>query len=203
MYKVFIVEDDQSLQSLMKEALEQHGYEAFLQTDFKTVTEDFIQIQPDLVLLDIHLPYYDGYFLCHSLRKHSNVPIIMISAKSAEVDQVMAIEYGADDYITKPFTFDILLSKVKATIRRVYGEYAKRDTSVFSIVDLSIDSQKLTMSFKQQGVELSKNEYKLMKKFMENNGTFLPREQLIEEVWDNVFHSVENTLKINIDHFFK
>ncbi|WP_062050793.1 response regulator transcription factor [Bacillus sp. JCM 19034] len=198
MYKVLIIEDDHQLRSLMKEVLEKETYDVSVQTDFKTVVEDFISIKPDLVLLDINLPYYDGYFLCHSLRKHSNVPIVMISARSDEVDQVMAIEYGADDYITKPFTFDILLSKVKATIRRVYGEYANKDTSISAIGNIKIDSQKLTMSYQEHIVELSKNEYKLIKILMENRGAFVAREELIEVVWDDIAFVDDNTLTVNM-----
>ncbi|MBC5638752.1 response regulator transcription factor [Ornithinibacillus sp. BX22] len=198
MYKLFIVEDDYELRSLMKESLEEHNYEVMIQTDFKNVTKDFLEYNPDLVLLDIHLPYFDGYFLCHSLRKHSNVPIIMISAKSDDVDQIMAIEFGADDYITKPFTFDKLLSKVKATIRRVYGEYAHSDTSICCVEGLCIDSQKLTMSHKGIHEELSKNEYKLLKKLIDYHGKFLTREELIEEVWDDITFVDDNTLTVNM-----
>lgn len=198
MYKVFIIEDDYELRSLMKEAIEKIEYKVYEPTDFKKIKEAFVEIKPDIVLLDINLPYYDGYYLCHSLRKLSNVPIVMISARSEEIDQVMALEFGADDYITKPFTLDILLSKVKATIRRVYGEYAQQESSLLSIGDLCIDQQKLTMRFKSHSIELSKNEFKLIKKMMENHGRFLSREELIEEVWDDISFVDDNTLTVNM-----
>ncbi|MDE5414326.1 response regulator transcription factor [Alkalihalobacterium chitinilyticum] len=198
MYRLLLIEDDQELGSLIKESLERYGYVVFQQTDFKAIMEDFHQFKPDLVLLDINLPYYDGYFLCRSIRKASNVPIIMVSARSDEMDQIMAIELGADDYLTKPFTFEILHSKVKATLRRVYGEYAQQDRDELQMGDLILNLSTLTMSYGQSRVELSKNELKLMKKFIENEGKYLSREILIEEVWDDLTFVDDNTLTVNI-----
>lgn len=198
MYKLMLIEDDQQLSLLTKESLERYGYDVFQQKNFKTIIEDFDRIQPDLVLQDINLPYYDGYFLCRSIRKKSNVPIIIISARSAEMDQIMAIELGADDYITKPFTFEILQSKVKATLRRVYGEYAKEESDELRIEGLKLKLPTLTMSYRQDRVELSKNEAKLMKKFIENKQKYLSREELIEEVWDDFTFVDDNTLTVNI-----
>jgi DNA-binding response OmpR family regulator len=121
-----------------------------------------------------------------------------MSARSHEMDQVMAIELGADDYITKPFTFEMLKSKVKATIRRVYGEYAVKETNTLCVGSLCIDAKTLTLTYGGNQVELSKNEYKLMKKLMEHDGEFVPREELIEEVWDSVTFVDDNTLTVNM-----
>nr|WP_205603809.1 response regulator transcription factor [Bacillus mesophilus] len=193
-----LIEDDPQLCELIKENLERYGYEVHLPIHFSKIEEEFAQLQPDLVLLDINLPYYDGYYLCRSFRKQSNVPILMVSARSHEVDQIMAIELGADDYITKPFTFEMLQSKVKATIRRVYGEYAAKETSTLCVGSLCIDAKTLTLTCGDHQVELSKNEYKLMKKLMEHHGEFLSREELIEEVWDSVTFVDDNTLTVNM-----
>jgi DNA-binding response OmpR family regulator len=198
MYKIMLIEDDQQLCELIKENLERYGYEVLIPNQFSEVVEEFSQIQPDLVLLDINLPYYDGYYLCRSFRKQSNVPILMMSARSQEMDQIMAIELGADDYITKPFTFDMLQSKVKATIRRVYGEYAGKETSAHCVGLLCLDAKTLSLTFEGKKVELSKNEYKLMKKLMDHHGAFVSREELIEEVWDSVSFVDDNTLTVNI-----
>jgi DNA-binding response OmpR family regulator len=198
MYKILLIEDDQQLCELIKENLERYGYEVLIPNQFSEIVQEFSQIQPDLVLLDINLPYYDGYYLCRSFRKQSNVPILMMSARSQEMDQIMAIELGADDYITKPFTFDMLQSKVKATIRRVYGEYAVKETNTTCVGSLCLDASTLSLTFDEKKVELSKNEYKLIKKLMDDHGAFVSREELIEEVWDSVSFVDDNTLTVNI-----
>lgn len=198
MYKILLIEDDPQLCELMKDNLERYGYEVYLPNHFSEIEKTFAQLKPDIVLLDINLPYYDGYYLCRSFRKQSNVPILMISARSHEMDQIMAIELGADDYITKPFTFEILQSKVKATIRRVYGEYAVKDANTLCIHSLCLDAKTLTLTYGGRQVELSKNEYKLMKKLMEHHGDFVSREDLIEEVWDSVTFVDDNTLTVNM-----
>ncbi|UOE95762.1 response regulator transcription factor [Alkalihalobacillus sp. LMS39] len=198
MYKLMVIEDDEELRSLTKESLERYGFDVYVQTDFKTILEDFQSLQPDLVLLDINLPYYDGYFLCRSIRAKSTVPIIMISARSADMDQIMAIELGADDYITKPFTLDILVSKVKATIRRVYGEYAKDETTILRHGDFYVDSAKLVMGYRERLIEVSKNECRLIVTFMKHQNQFVAREALIEEVWDDVTFVDDNTLTVNM-----
>ncbi|MDY7223233.1 response regulator transcription factor [Halalkalibacterium halodurans] len=198
MYKLMLIEDDIALSSLMKEQLESDGYQVFQSDDFKTILDDFKVMKPDLVLLDINLPYSDGYFLCRSMRKQSTIPIMIISGRSSEIDQMMAIELGADDYLTKPFTLNMLLTKVKAIIRRVYGDYAKQDASMITIDDLSMNTNTLTLTYQQNTVELSKNEMKILKKFMENNERYLTREELIEEVWDDITFVDDNTLTVNI-----
>ncbi|MED4081488.1 response regulator transcription factor [Halalkalibacterium halodurans] len=198
MYKLMLIEDDIALSSLMKEQLESDGYQVFQSDDFKTILDDFKVMKPDLVLLDINLPYSDGYFLCRSMRKQSTIPIKIISGRSSEIDQMMAIELGADDYLTKPFTLNMLLTKVKAIIRRVYGDYAKQDASMITIDDLSMNTNTLTLTYQQNTVELSKNEMKILKKFMENNERYLTREELIEEVWDDITFVDDNTLTVNI-----
>ena len=198
MYKLMLIEDDAKLSELIQDYLERYGYIVHQPMNFTNIVEEFTRIQPDLVLLDINLPYYDGYFLCRSIRKQSNVPILIISARSQEMDQIMAIELGADDYITKPFTFEMLHSKVKATIRRVYGEYAAKEMSNTCVGGLCIDAKTLTVTYQDLTVELSKNEYKLLKKLMEHHDSYLSREELIEEVWDSLTFVDDNTLTVNM-----
>lgn len=197
MYKVMLIEDDMELTSLIKDYLEKYDYSVHEQTDFNSILEDFEKIQPDLVLLDINLPYYDGFYLCRAIRKKSTVPIIITSARSGEMDQVMAIELGADDYMTKPFTFDILLAKVKAAIRRTYGAYSVKN-SILSVGNLILYENSFKMCFKEKMVELSKNEYKLVKNFIENKDRIITREELFEQLWDDVSFVDDNTLTVNI-----
>ncbi|MCM3575721.1 response regulator transcription factor [Mesobacillus subterraneus] len=198
MYKVMLIEDDYQLCGLIKENLERYGYNVILPENFTNIEEEFLTINPDLVLLDINLPYYDGYYLCRSFRQKSTVPILMISARSQEMDQIMAIELGADDFITKPFTFEMLQSKVKATFRRVYGEYAVKDGKCVCVGSLCLDDKTMCLDYKGIKVELSKNVFKLLKKLMENENSFVSREELIEEVWDSVTFVDDNTLTVNV-----
>ncbi|MGV2939187.1 response regulator transcription factor [Mesobacillus sp. LC4] len=198
MYKVMLIEDDHELCGLIKENLERYGYEVILPEHFSNIEEEFLKVHPDLVLLDINLPYYDGYYLCRSFRKKSTVPILMISARSQEMDQIMAIELGADDFITKPFTFEILQSKVKATLRRVYGEYAGKDDRKICVGPLCLDEKTMSLEYMGKKVELSKNVFKLLKKLMEKNHSYVSREELIEEVWDSVTFVDDNTLTVNM-----
>ena len=197
MYKIMLIEDDIELCLLMKECLEKYKYFVHEQTDFNGILEQFEQIQPDLVLLDINLPYFDGFYLCRAMRKKSKVPIIITSARSGELDQVMAIELGADDYLTKPFTFEILLVKVKAALRRAYGEYSS-NTSHLTVHQLTLYEDSFRMSFNGKIVELSKNEYKLVKYFIENKERIMTREELIEQLWDDIAFVDDNTLTVNI-----
>lgn len=198
MYKIMLIEDDPQLCDLIKENLERYGYAVVLPEHFSNIEEEFLKINPDLVLLDINLPYYDGYYLCRSFRQKSTIPILMISARSQEMDQIMAIELGADDFITKPFTFDMLQSKVKATIRRVYGEYAMKDERNICVGPLCLEEKTLSLKYQGLKVELSKNVFKLMKKLIENENSFVSREELIEEVWDSVTFVDDNTLTVNM-----
>ncbi|QFT89559.1 Response regulator protein GraR [Bacillus sp. THAF10] len=196
--KIFLVEDDNQLSKLVSEHLQKYGYEVQVPADFQNIVENFSDFEPDLVLLDINLPYYDGFFLCRSIRQVSNVPIIIISARNSNMDQVLGMELGADDYITKPFTFDILLSKIKATFRRVYGEYAEKEERCLVVGQLKLDKQALTINVKDNTIELSKNEFLLVKKLMEQHKTFVTREEMMEIVWDSIHFVDDNTLTVNM-----
>jgi DNA-binding response OmpR family regulator len=194
-----LIEDDLHLNTLIQENLQRYGYSVLQPDNLYYVMEEFSRLKPDLVLLDLNLPYYDGYYICRSIRNQSNVPIIIISARNQEIDQIMAIELGADDYLTKPFTFDLLQTKVKATIRRVYGEYASiSESQNTSYRSLCINQSTLTLHYHGKEIELSKNEYKLVKKLIEHAESFVTREALIEEVWDSVSFVDDNTLTVNI-----
>lgn len=198
MYKVMIIEDDVQLSSLIKENLKKYGYEVYEPDQLLHIEKEFFKIKPHLVLLDINLPYYDGYYLCRTFRKQSNVPIIIISARNEEADQIMGLELGADDYITKPFTFELLQTKVKSCLRRVYGEYANHQTQILTVGEFTLDENTYTLQYQEQTIDLTKNECKLLKKFMEHPNCYIRREDLIEEVWDSYHFIEDNTLTVNI-----
>lgn len=198
MYKIMLIEDDMKLSSMMKEYIEKYGYIVSEQKDFNNIEKEFDEINPQLVLLDINLPYYDGFYICRALRRKSSVPIIITSARSGEMDQVMAMELGADDYVTKPLKLEILLAKVKATLRRVYGEYSVKESMEIRVGQLYVDSNNFKICFKGKNIDLSKNEYKLVKKIIENRDRVSTREELFLELWDDQNFVDDNTLTVNI-----
>ena len=198
MYTILLIEDDIELGSIVEKSLKRYGFAVLQPESFRLIEEEFSEIKPDLVLMDINLPYYDGFHLCRSIRRHSKIPIIMISARSQEVDQILALELGADDYLVKPFTPEMLLSKVNAAIRRVYGEYAGSEQESVLPNGLSLNTEALTLWRGGKTVDLSKNEYRLLKKLLDHHGGYVAREVLIEEVWDSTTFIDDNTLTVNI-----
>lgn len=197
LYKILLIEDDVKLQILVKDFLEKYGYQVEVLKDFKNIEKVIERMDWDLVLLDINLPYYDGFYLCRVIRKQSTVPIIIISARSGEVEQVMGIELGADDYITKPFSRDILLAKVKATLRRTYGEYINHKSEL-SIGELKLDEDSFKLIFRDRVIDMTKNEFKLLKFLFENRDKIVTREELLNELWDDFSFVDDNTLTVNV-----
>lgn len=157
MYSIYIVEDDQQIATLLGQHLGRYGYDVTYTTQFDDVKAEVIERSPDLILLDINLPYFDGFHWCRQIRTFSNVPVIFISARTDEMNQVLAIEHGGDDYITKPFHLDVVTAKIKSALRRTYGEYANNtDSEQKEINGLIIYPNKNEIEFKQSRIELSK-----------------------------------------------
>lgn len=196
MYKIFLVEDDEKLNEHIKEYLEMYSYEVYTVKDFKNTEKEFESINPDLVLLDINLPYADGFYLCRVFRKKSNVPIIITSARIEEVEQIMGIELGADDYITKPFSLKMLLTKISAALRRT--NELSNDKRNLKINGLELKESNFRINYKDREIELSKNEFALLKKLVENKDVILKRETLLELIWDDSEFVNDNTLTVNI-----
>lgn len=194
MFKIMVVEDDQALRSNIVKFLEGKEFELFEVNDFKNIEGYFNRVNPDLILLDVNLPYDDGFYICGAIRRKSKIPIIFISARSRELEQVMGIELGADDYITKPFSLEILSAKIKGILRRCYGEKSE-DNDVYG---LKLDESSFKLSYEKESKELSKNEFKLLKKFLENKDVVLLREELLAELWDDTTFIDDNTLTVNV-----
>lgn len=198
MYKIMIIEDDCSLANLIKESLEKYNYQLCIPKSLRNLEEEFKELKPDLVLLDINLPYYDGFYLCRTFRRESTVPVIFISARSSDMDQVMAMELGGDDYLVKPFSLEILIAKVKAALRRVYGEYSTANIAKTEVNSFYIDEEKFRIYYKGQSEELSKTEFKLMRILFYNRDKVVDRVELLEEMWDENFIASDNALTVNI-----
>lgn len=198
MYKILIIEDDTSLCSILKESLEKYNYEVYIPRSFQTIEEEFKELKPQLVLLDINLPYFDGFYLCRSFRRTSSIPILFISARNGDMDQIMAMEMGADDYIVKPFNLEVALAKIRSTLRRTYGEYSCVGDGRVVINSFYIDEKAFKINYKDQSQELTKTEFKLINKLFDKRGEVVSREVLLEEMWDESFIAGDNALTVNI-----
>lgn len=200
MYHIMIVEDDDKIASILQSTLEKYGYLVSRAMNFKALHEDLAAANPDLIMLDIHLPAYDGFYWCRQFRKVTNAPILFVSARTGEMDQVMAIENGGDDYITKPFHLDVLLAKVKGMLRRSYGEYAGTSSSgdELNVKGLKLHRSKNTLEWQDKSVDLTKNEALLTVCLMERIDSIVSRETLLETLWDDIDFVDDNTLTVNV-----
>jgi OmpR family two-component system response regulator YxdJ len=199
MYTILIVEDDPKLSALLKTYIEKYGYHAVDTEEFEHILHFFQKVKPDLVLMDVNLPKFDGYYWCRQIRTVSTCPILFISARAGEMDQVMALEYGADDYITKPFHYEIVMAKIRSHLRRAYGEYApKLEERIIEEEGLILYPERLELSLNGKSVPLTKKEAVLLEILIERYPKVVSRETLLEELWDDQSFVDENTLSVNI-----
>ncbi|MDF4755929.1 response regulator transcription factor, partial [Vibrio parahaemolyticus] len=199
MVKIMIVEDDMKIAELLSTHVAKYGYEGIIVSDFQNVLNIFLEEQPELVLLDINLPSFDGYYWCRQIRTVSNAPIIFVSARTWEMDQVMAIENGGDDYITKPFHLDVVMAKVKSALRRGYGEYASAaESDCLGVNGLLLFPSQHVVEWQGQQTELTKNEFYLLECLMKQANQYVTREELLEALWDEVAFVDDNTLTVNV-----
>ncbi|PDY98448.1 DNA-binding response regulator [Bacillus thuringiensis] len=199
MQKIMIVEDDRKISELLQSYINKYGYEGVITKDFEHVLDLFKGIQPDLVLLDINLPYFDGFYWCRQIRMIATCPILFISARQGEMEQVMALEHGADDYITKPFHYEVVMAKIKSHLRRIYGEYApKVKERVIQQSGLQLYPEKLELKLKDRTSILTKNEALLIEVLLQGCPNIVSREKMLEKVWDKYTYVDDNTLRVNV-----
>ncbi|AAK79483.1 DNA-binding response OmpR family regulator [Clostridium acetobutylicum] len=199
MYSIMIIEDDKKLNELIKNHLERYGYRTFSIKDFSNVRSEFVLEKPELILMDVNLPVYDGFYWCRDIRTISKVPIIFISARDSDMDQVMAIENGADDYITKPFSYDVLMAKIKGVLRRVYGSYSNNvNNEVFEAKGLFLYINQSMIEYEDKKIELSKKEFQLLYSLIKNADKIVSRETLLDILWNDVDFVDDNTLSVNM-----
>ncbi|MFE4711150.1 response regulator transcription factor [Paenibacillus sp. NPDC056722] len=199
MFKIFIIEDDQSLVSLLQDYLHKFGYETQAVHNFETVREQFEAFAPHLVLLDVNLPKFDGYYWCRQIRGISTCPILFISARAGKMDQVMALENGADDYITKPFDYEIAMAKIKSQLRRAYGTFAGNfNERSLTVSGLTLDVERLVLSRGNDRTDLSHTEVKILDELMQKAGAIVTRDRLLEKIWDDQVFVDDNTLNVYV-----
>ena len=194
-----IVEDDRKIAEYLCSYIEKYGYEVTIAKDFDKIMSTFRDVAPNLLLLDINLPSYDGYYWCRQIRKESICPVIFISARTGEMDQIMALENGGDDFITKPFHPDIVMAKIRSQLRRAYGEYAASfEERVLSQDGLSLYPERLELRFQNKMTSLTKKETDIIESLMERYPRVAGREDLLAKLWDDQAYVDENTLNVNI-----
>lgn len=201
MYRIFVIEDDRIISGVIKTQLEAWGYEVALTDDLKNPMTQFMVFLPQLVLLDISLPYFNGYHWCRELRKYSKVPIIFISSASDNMNIIMAVNEGADDFIAKPFDISVLIAKVQALLRRTYEFEGTAQLVEHKGVVLDIGNS--TLSFHGERVDLTKNEYRILKTLMEHRGKTVTREEMMTTLWESDSYVDDNTLTVNINRLRK
>ncbi|GEN86772.1 response regulator transcription factor [Oceanobacillus sojae] len=199
MQTIMIVEDDPKISRHLQDYIEKYGYQVSFVTDFERIMDVFQKAEPNLVLLDINLPSYDGFYWCRQIRKESTCPVIFISARTGEMDQVMALENGGDDFITKPFSAEIVMAKIRSQLRRAYGEYAQDVKERFLEVEgLKLLPERLELTFAGKDTFLSKKEADIIETLMNRYPRVAGREDLLEKLWDDQTYVDENTLNVNI-----
>ena len=201
-FKICMIEDDSDLAGLVKEYLERYDFEVSICEDFKNIDKFVDGHGPDLILLDINIPYFDGFYWCNEIRKITRVPIIFTSARTEDYDQVRAIMSGGDDYITKPFSYDLLLAKVNSQLRRTYGEYANKETGS-TCGDCSFNKLRFTLKCKNKQIDLPKNEAILIGILFDSYPNVVSREKILSEIWDSEMFVEENTLNVPISRVRK
>ncbi|WP_106460796.1 response regulator transcription factor [Anaerococcus sp. Marseille-P3915] len=201
MFKILIVDDSQIIASSLKKDFEKWGYEVVLVEDFERVFDLFKEENPSLVVMDIGLPYFDGYHWTRKIRDISNVPIIFLSSKEDTMNKIMAMEMGADDFVTKPFEVELLTAKVKALLRRTYDYKQESDKSEKD--GLILDIKSMQASFEGKSIDLSKNEFKILETLMVNDGKVISRDKLMTALWSTDIFIDDNTLTVNISRLRK
>lgn len=196
MYKIFLVEDDFSLADAVKSLLESYGSEVTAVKDFRNVTAEFSDANPHLVLMDIKLPFKDGYFWTSEIRKISSVPIVFLSSASDNMNIIMAINMGADDFIPKPVDAMVLNAKVNAILRRTYEITSNSQTVDFYGATLHLSDY--TVTYSDQKTELTKNEFRIIQILLDNRGKIVSRDTLMTHLWQNDIYVEDNTLTVNM-----
>ena len=197
MYKVMIVEDDEIISNSIAGYLNKWQYTTYEVSNFQNVITEFVEEKPDIVLMDINLPYFDGYYFCEEIRKISKVPIIFISSASDDMNIVMAMNIGADDFIEKPFKLVVLKAKIEALLRRVYNFNSSNSLIVYKEVIFDINKDEI--KYKDNVATLTKNESKILTILLENREKIVSREDIIAALWQSDNFIDENTLSVNIN----
>ncbi|MDO5293705.1 MAG: response regulator transcription factor [bacterium] len=201
MYRILVIEDDSSMAQVMKKQIEAWGNEVCLIEDFQNIIPAFIEYDPHMVLIDIMLPFFNGYHWCSEIRKQSNVPIIFISSAAENMNIVMAMNMGGDDFISKPVDVSVMMAKIQAVLRRTYDMAGKVPLLEHRGAILNLNDTSL--SYGGQRLELTKNEFRILQTMLENKGKVVSRDTLMTKLWQMDCYVEENTLTVNVTRLRK
>ncbi|MEY8322541.1 response regulator transcription factor [Lachnospiraceae bacterium 54-11] len=201
MYKILIVEDDNTISNQICKYLSGWGYESACVENLENILPEFISFAPQLVLLDIGLPFYNGYYWCGEIRKISQVPVVFVSSASDNMNIVMAMNMGGDDFIVKPFDLEVLLAKVQAILRRTYS--FQNQSSVMEHGNVILNLTDMSLLYQGTKLELSKNEFRILQLLYEKAGNTVSRENIMKRLWDNECFVDDNTLTVNMNRLRK
>ena len=193
--KIMIVEDHEPIRNELKILLSKYGYEIIALDRFDTVVEDCLREDVDLILLDINLLFYDGYYVCRTIREKSEVPIIVVTSRDSEMDELMSINLGADDFVTKPYNTQILLARISAMLKRTQKETVN-DSLQYKGLKLQLNNS--TVIYKDHEIELSKNEIRILYTLLQHKENIVSRDQLMESLWQSNEFIDDNTLTVNV-----
>lgn len=202
MQKIYLVEDDATIVSVLADYLRQWGYECYPAKKFAEILQEFRAVSPVLILLDISLPYYNGYHWCQEIRNISEVPIIFLSSMDQQMNQIMAMNMGADDYLTKPFDLAFVLAKIQALLRRSY-QYTHQQVQTFSLGDVTFHPIENLLKSKTESLPLSPNESRILSLLLQQQGKIVPKETIIEMLWNSEEFIDNNTLAVNMTRLRK
>ena len=201
MYKILLVEDDEIISKSIMQHLENWDFEVKQARDFKNITNEFNKCNAHIVLLDLILPFYDGFYWCKEIRKISNVPIVFLSSASDNMNIVMAVNMGGDDFISQPFNVSVLLAKIQAILRRTYD--MPSGISILEHKGIILDLNDFTLSYRDKSMELTKNEFRILETLLVNKGKIVSRDTLMMKLWQDDNYVEENTLTVNVTRLRK
>ncbi|MEG2918903.1 MAG: response regulator transcription factor [Clostridium sp.] len=198
--KIFIIEDEEKIRVELSTFLSKYGYITKSSTNFENIVEETLSEEPEIVLLDINLPYFDGYYICREIRKKSNVPIIVVTSRDSEMDELMSMNLGADDFITKPYNTQILLARISSIIRRTYKS---NEMEIIKHRELKYNISTSEVEFQGKKQELTKNESKILYTLIKNKEKIVSRDEIIKALWQSDEFVDDNTLTVNINRLRK
>ncbi|SFB47602.1 response regulator transcription factor [Clostridium frigidicarnis] len=201
MKKILIIEDDEVIREELQNFLKKYGYEVKAPIDFNNVIEYIENENANLILLDINLPMFDGYYICRQIRKTSDVPIIIVTSRDSDVDELMSMNLGADDFITKPYNTEILLARITNILKRTYGSL--KTNNILNYRDFNLNLSNATVIYRNESLELTKNEVKILSYLINNKGNIVKRDSLMEYLWKSDYFVDDSTLNVNINRLRK
>jgi len=199
--KILIIEDDEVIREELQNFLIKYGYEVKAPIDLNNIIKYVENEHANLILLDINLPLYDGYYICREIRKTADVPIIIVTSRDSDVDELMSINLGADDFITKPYNTEILLARITNILKRTYGNL--KTNNILNYRDFNLNLSNATVIYKDKSLELTKNEVKILSYLINNKGNIVKRDLLMEYLWKSDYFVDDSTLTVNINRLRK